>query len=256
MTDLLRASALCADLSGKKVLNNAEMVVRPGQLLAVIGPNGAGKSSLFRAALRLLPIAHGQVEICGQDVTQKAPHELSRDVAYLPQGHVAHWPLDVETLVTLGRRQRHNAFERLGVEDELAVEDALKAVGLLEFRKRAVDTLSGGERARAFIARALAAHASIILADEPIAALDPKHQFHVMNIFKEMTEKTGVGIAVILHDLYLATRFCDAFILMNEGNSISIAKEDLLTRKQDVENAFGIALKHREGGVLQPDGLI
>lgn len=256
MTNLLHASALCAELGGKTVLNNADMALKPGQLLAVIGPNGAGKSSLLRAVLRLLPISHGQINICGQDITHAAPHELSHSVAYLPQGHVAHWPLDVETLVTLGRRQRHHTFEHLEAEDELAVENALKAVGLLEFQKRAVDSLSGGERARAFIARALVTQAPIILADEPIASLDPKHQFHVMNIFKEMAVRTGVGIIVVLHDLYLATKFCDAYILMQDGRSTSIAKEDLLTRKHDVENAFGVALKHKEGGVLQPDGLI
>lgn len=255
MTPLIHATGLHAELGGTPVLQNANLSLEEGQFLAVIGPNGAGKSSLLRVVLRLLPLRSGCVEICGQDVSQLAPQKFSHLVAYIPQGHIAHWPLDVETLVALGRRQKHHIFERLQDHDHDAIEKALHDVGMQGFRKRPLSTLSGGEKARAFIARALASQARILMVDEPVAALDPRHQIQVMNLLKSLCSDHGIGVVSVLHELHLATRYCDAFLLVNEGVTQLIKGNELPSHIHIIEEIFGIEVQNLPQGGFAPLGL-
>jgi len=248
MTGLIHATGLHAELGGSLVLKNADLLLDQGQFLAVIGPNGAGKSSLLRAVLRLLPIQSGRIEICGQDVSGLAPQKLSHFLSYIPQGHIAHWPLDVETLVALGRRQKHHVFEKLRDEDHDAIEKALRAVGLQAFRKRPLSTLSGGEKARAFIARALASQARILMVDEPVAALDPRHQLQVMGLLKDLCSDHDIGVVSVLHELHLATRYCDAFLLVNEGMTQLIGYGELPSNVDTIERVFGIKVQNLPQG--------
>jgi iron complex transport system ATP-binding protein len=186
-----------------------------GDLVGLIGPNGAGKSSLVKAAAGVLRSA-GRVSWAGRPLARLRPLERAKLVAYLPQAPAAHWPLAARDLVALGRLP-HRAFaERAGPEDLAAVEWALAECGAEDLAARRVDELSGGERARVLLARALAVRAPVLLVDEPIQSLDPYHQLQVMAVLKRYAGPTTLVMAV-LHDLALAARFCSRVVLLDEG---------------------------------------
>ncbi|EJL28243.1 ABC transporter ATP-binding protein [Novosphingobium sp. AP12] len=207
---------LSADLGRRAVLTSVSATLRPGTLTGVIGPNGAGKSTLVRAMLGLVPIMQGSVTIDGRDVAALRPRELARTVAYLPQGQTLHWPLSVERLVALGRLPHLAPMSRIGAEDRAAVLEAMTRADVAHLSARIVTELSGGERARVMLARALAVGAKGIVADEPLASLDPGHQIDVMELLSREA-KAGALVVTVLHDLTMAARYCDRLLLIDRG---------------------------------------
>ncbi len=195
----------------------------PGQLVALVGPNGAGKSTLLRALAGLVRYS-GTVTWRGAALAHLDGRTRARTVAYLPQSPPVHWPLAARELVGLGRLP-HRAYGAGENEaDDRAVTAAMRQTDTLEFAARSVSRLSVGERARVLLARALAVEAPVLLADEPIAMLDPYHQLDVMSTLRAYAAG-GPGaepclVVAVLHDLGLAARFCDRVLLMDEGNVV------------------------------------
>ena len=146
-------------------------------------------------------------------------------IAYLPQGHVFHWPMSVAAIVALGRHPHGDAFSSPAAGDGAAVSRALAATGIEAFAARPVTTLSGGERARVALARALATGAQILLADEPTASLDPRHQLIVMELLRQAARDGGTVLAIV-HDLTLAARFADRVLLMDGGRIVADGAPD------------------------------
>ncbi|HEX5421203.1 MAG TPA: ABC transporter ATP-binding protein [Gammaproteobacteria bacterium] len=210
------------ELDGLEVRYGARRALRPtsltlarGELVGLVGPNGAGKSSLLKAAAGVLR-AGGGVRWQGQPLARMPALARARTVAYLPQGAAAHWPLTARDLVALGRLP-HRAFaEKAGAADAAAIDGALAECDAQRFASRAVDMLSGGERARVLLARALAVRAPVLLADEPIQSLDPFHQLEIMGVLRRYAEAPALVVAV-LHDLALAARFCTRIVLLSAG---------------------------------------
>ncbi len=189
------------------------------QLTTLIGPNGAGKTTLMRALAGLLPAA-GRIELDGRDLRTVPVRERARQIAYLPQGHVFHWPMSVAAVVALGRHPHADAFAPLAGADRAAVAQALAATAIEPWAARAVTTLSGGERARVALARALATQAPILLADEPTMSLDPRHQLVVMELLARAAHDGGAVLAIV-HDLALAARFADRVLMMERGRLVA-----------------------------------
>lgn len=217
MSDLLlQGQGLVAQLGGRRVLDGLDISVAKGEVVGLIGPNGAGKTSALRALLRLLPLDEGRITLLGREVTDAAPHALAGRVSYLAQGQGVHWPLTVERLVALGRLPHRTAWQTLSEADEAAVARALKAADAHHLAGRVVTDLSGGERARVLLARALAVEAPLLLVDEPIVSLDPYHQLSVMDSLRAEADAGG-GVFVVLHDLGFAARYCDRLYLMDQG---------------------------------------
>jgi iron complex transport system ATP-binding protein len=181
----------------------------------MIGPNGAGKTTLMRALAGLIP-AQGSIAVEGKPLIALTQRERARAIAYLPQGHVFHWPMPVASIVMLGRAPHADAFSTTTAADREAVGQALAMTETQEFAERPVTTLSGGERARVALARAMATQARVLLADEPTAALDPRHQLTVMALLRRAA-RNGAAILAIMHDLTLAARFADRVIMMDAG---------------------------------------
>ena len=216
----LAARSLSVTLAGRLVLNDVSLALSSGHLVALVGPNGAGKTTLLRALAGLVPFV-GAVEIGGAALSSLSLRDRARRFAYLPQGHIVHWPLPARDIVALGRYP-HGATDpaRLTPKDTEAVVRAMQATDVVEFSERSVTELSGGERSRVALARVLAVEAPVILADEPTASLDPRHQFDVMKSLRASADK-GVLVIVVTHDLGLAARFADTVLVLSDGRLVS-----------------------------------
>ena len=216
----LRARSVTVELGGRVALDGLDLAAEGGSLVGLIGPNGAGKSTALRALAGLLPRRAGRVEIDGAPIETLAPRALARRLAYLPQGRELGWPMAVERVVGLGRLPHLGPFAGPGPEDAAAVARALDRADVAHLARRPAGALSGGERARALLARALAVEAPILLADEPTAALDPFHQLQVMEVLRGAA-RAGDLVVVVLHDLALAARFCDRLVLLAGGRTLA-----------------------------------
>ncbi len=234
----LHASDLSVRLGGALIVDRATLSLNAGELVVLIGPNGAGKTTLMRALAGLLP-AKGQIALGDRPLEKFSARERARRIAYLPQGHVFHWPMAVAAVVALGRYPHADAFAPLSEADRGAVARALAATASEAFAARPVTTLSGGERARVALARALASEAPILLADEPTMSLDPRHQLVVMELLARAAHHGGAVLAV-LHDLALAARFADRVVVMEGGRLIADGKPRAVFTPERIAAVFGV----------------
>lgn len=225
----MQAEHLSVELGGSLILDDVSLDVAPGEVVGLIGPNGAGKSTLLRTLLGLVKTLSGHVFLEGESLDAMAPKDRARRLAYAPQGAPVHWPLTVERLVELGRMPHLGPWQELSPDDLARVDAALAATETGHLKSRIVTSLSGGEKAGVMLARAIAVGAPWLLADEPVASLDPYHKIEVMEILQDLG-KAGTGVVVVLHDLALAMRFCDRIFLINRGKVVaSGAPRDVLT---------------------------
>ncbi len=227
----LEARNLTVSIAARNIVDNAALTVSSGELVGLIGPNGAGKSTLLRAVLGLAARASGHITLDGIDFLAMPAQQRARNVAFLPQERHVEWRLPARDIVMLGRYPHRARFGAPSPEDRAAVNRALDAVDGHALADRPIAVLSGGERTRILLARALAVEAHILLADEPITALDPYHQLHVMEILRDRT-RAGSGILAVIHDLTLAARFMDRLVLMHDGRIVANGPPaDVLTPK-------------------------
>jgi iron complex transport system ATP-binding protein len=208
-------------LGDRVVLEAVDVVVPTGQVTAVVGPNGAGKSTLLRACAGLLTPAAGEITVAGRPLNANA-RDLARAIAYLPQERAVHWPLAARAVVALGRLPHDDA-------DPAAIDRALAAMDIAHIADRPILQLSGGERARVLVARALAQEASLLIADEPTAGLDPAHALALFALFRRLAAE-GRTVVVALHDLSFAARFADHIILLLSASAVRRQCSDRTSR--------------------------
>jgi iron complex transport system ATP-binding protein len=220
MTAFLNTESLSVTLAGRVVLRDVSLALSTGHLVALVGPNGAGKTTLLRALAGLVP-SEGAIHVGGDALSSLSLRERARRFAYLPQGHIVHWPLPARDIIALGRYP-HGATDpaRLTPKDAEAVQRAMQAADVTRFAARRVTELSGGERSRVALARVLAVEAPVILADEPTNSLDPRHQIDVMKTLRTAADQGGL-VMVVTHDLGLAARFADTIVVLSEGRLVS-----------------------------------
>jgi iron complex transport system ATP-binding protein len=216
---LLKISHLGAQLGGRTVLSDVSLDVAAGEFVGLIGPNGAGKTTLLRAVLGLTAYTGG-IALANSAVETLSARDKALRVSYLPQEREIAWPVTVERVVALGRAPHLPPFSRPGVADAASITRAMARMDILDLATRAATDLSGGEKARVLIARALAQEAPLLLADEPTSGLDPSHQIALMKVFAELA-RDGAGVVACLHDLGLAARWCTRLILLDQGRIVA-----------------------------------
>ncbi|WAT17992.1 ABC transporter ATP-binding protein [Aurantiacibacter sp. MUD11] len=192
-------------------LEDVSATLKPGEITAICGPNGAGKTTLLSAFAGLLAPDAGEVLLDGQPLSVIHPRERARAIGYLPQAGEVAWDVSVASLVALGRLPH-------GDTGRFAVASALAATDMSDFAHRPMSTLSGGEKARALLARVLAGEPRWILADEPLAALDLAHQLALLKVLRAEAQR-GTGVVLVLHDLALAMNHADRVIVLDQGRT-------------------------------------
>lgn len=235
---VLEIENLSATLAGKRVVDGVSLTLGKGSFTGLIGPNGAGKSTFLRACLGLVA-ARGSVRLDGVDLAALRPADRARHLAYLPQERETAWAMSVEAVVALGRLPHHAGFAAPSERDRAAVEAALARMDLAAFRHRAVTGLSGGERARVLIARALAQETPVLLADEPLAGLDPQHQIALMRLLRELAEEGRIVIAS-MHDLTLAARWCDRLLLLHGGRAHAEGRPETVLTARTLHDVYRV----------------
>jgi iron complex transport system ATP-binding protein len=246
-TKLLSAQGVQVDLGRRRVLDSVDFGLAAGELVGLLGPNGAGKTTLLRALAGLQPLARGDVRLLDRDVHEYADAERARRLAYLPQDGQCHWPMPVAQVVALGRLPHRAPWAALPAADDAAVQRALAATDVAHLASRAVTELSGGERARVLLARALAVEAPVLLADEPVAGLDPAHQLGVMELLKSRA-LSGAAVVVTLHDLTLASRYCDRLLLLSEGRSMADGIPESVLTAENLRQVYGVEAFYGQTG--------
>lgn len=239
---------------GVKLVGEANLSLAQGELVALLGPNGAGKTSLLRSALGLLKRATGDALLDGTDSEKLSPMQRARQVAYLPQQRPLAWPNTVRDVVALGRFAYGAAPGRLSAIDSVAVERAIALCDLTALVDRHTDTLSGGELARVHCARAFAANAPLLIADEPVAALDPRHQYLVMDMIRHFVEEGG-GALVVLHDIALAARYATRMVWMKDGHIIADGTPDETLTEDRLAEVYGVRARV-DGRSVEIEGAI
>jgi iron complex transport system ATP-binding protein len=196
------------------VLEAASLIVGAGEVVGVVGPNGAGKTSLLRAGLGLLALSGGEAKLSGRPLAALKPDERARLVGYLPQDRRVAWNLPARMVAALGAGDLAEA-----AADALAL-DCLARVGAADLADRGVLDMSGGERARVLLARLLATRAPLLVADEPVAGLDPDAQLLTLDLLRAEASR-GAAVVVTLHDLGLAARSCDRIVVVDHGRVVA-----------------------------------
>jgi iron complex transport system ATP-binding protein len=235
----IEARGLAVRFGRMTLLRKINMAIRAGEMVGLIGPNGSGKTTLLRILANLRSPDEGTVSYAGRSAAEIGPRGFSQQIAYLAQGANVHWPMRVETLVALGRLPHRRPMQGLSSGDHAAIERAMVACDVGAFRDRTMSEVSGGERLRILLARALAVEAEMLLADEPIAALDPLHQLQVMDLLKR-TAREHRGVVVVLHDLALAARYCDRLILLAGGGILAEGKPSDVLTDSHIARAYGV----------------
>ena len=238
--------------NGHTALRDASFAIPTGTITALVGVNGAGKSTLFKALMGFIPASKGTVEILGQPVRAAMKAQA---VAYVPQAEEVDWtfPVLVEDVVMMGRYGHMGFLRRPRAADRQAVSDALARVNMSEFRKRQIGELSGGQRKRVFLARALAQDARVILLDEPFTGVDVKTEEQIIALLGDLRAE-GRVMLVATHNLGSVPEFCDRVVLVKGTVLAHGPTEDVFT-PENLRETFGGVLRHfmLEGERLHDD---
>ncbi|WP_204902958.1 ABC transporter ATP-binding protein [Microbulbifer mangrovi] len=239
---ILRCHSLGLNRHQRQVLEGIDCAFSPGELTAVIGPNGAGKSSLLGCLAGVLPCTAGQVSVNEQPGSSIPRAEWAKLCAFLPQQESPAWSMPAQDLVALGLLPWGRSFSR--VQRQARVRAALQQVDAGDLALRPVTQLSGGEQRRVQLARLLVGDAPMLIADEPGAALDIRHQLQLMETFRQQAD-AGKIVVLAIHDLGLAARYCDRILLLENGQLRARGTPaDVLTRAQ-VADVYGISSEFR-----------
>lgn len=221
------------------VLKGISFNVKSGEFISIIGPNGSGKSTLLKTLNRLYTIKNGSILIDGKDIDYYKSRDMAKKVALVPQDTTLDYDFTVEEVVLMGRHPYKGRFEKEDDKDFDIIYEAMEMTNTLILKDRLITEISGGERQRVFIAKALAQKPSIILLDEPTSHLDINHQMDILNLLKTLNDR-GTTIILVIHDINLAARYSDEILLLNQGEIQGKGSPEEVITMENIEKAYNL----------------
>lgn len=243
---MIELKHISAGYGKQTVLQDVSAVLEKGKLTCILGVNGCGKSTLIRTVLGIVPVGNGSITVDGTPVYEMGRNDIARKIAYLSQGKSTP-DMTVEQLVLHGRFPHLRYPRRYTTKDRRIARDAMVQMGIEEYAKQPLHTLSGGMRQNAYIAMALAQQTDYVLLDEPTTYLDITHQLELMKMLRTLAD-SGKGIVAVMHDLPMAFTFSDRIILMDKGTILCDGHPEKVYEQKAVEQVFGIALRRSGDG--------
>jgi iron complex transport system ATP-binding protein len=217
MNQFLKLDSVSFGYNHAKVIDNITLEVKRGDFTGIIGPNGAGKTTLFKVITRVLKPWNGSITYKDKNISATGIRELAREIASVPQVIEAPFSFTVGEFVLMGRYPHSSMFSSPSQADLDIVNESLELTDAIEFKDRTLDRLSGGERQRVILAQALAQKPELLLLDEPTSHLDIGHQIAILDVVKKLNKKNGLTVIMVIHDLNLASEYCDQLILLDGG---------------------------------------
>lgn len=241
---MIRVEGLSGGYGSSSVIQDVSFQVKKGEFFTLLGPNGSGKSTLFKLITGVLSARSGQVQLAGLPLAQYSSIEKAKMLAVLAQEEQVSFDFTVREIVLLGRYPHQKGwFQSLSSEDEQIAEEAMRVTKVWDYRDTPFSTLSGGEKQRVLLAKALAQEPQILLLDEPTNHLDIRHTFEMLSQLKQWQETKGLTVLAILHDLNVASLYADRVALLSEGRLVEIGDVSLLKNEEQLEKVYGVKAK-------------
>lgn len=247
---LLKLLDVSCSYGARPVLKDLNFTVGQGELLGIVGPNGSGKSTLLRAMSRVLPPRRGQVMLQEQDLYKMEARQVASQVAFVAQENGNDFPFSVEDMVMMGRIPHLKRFQREGARDQEIVNNALRMTGASHLAGRLVTELSGGEKQRIIIARALAQEPRVLFLDEPTSFLDINYQIEIMELLHRLRREQGLTVVMVVHELNLASHYCDSLLVLKEGAIYAAGHPAIVMSTELINEVYGchVQVEHRTPG--------
>ncbi|MGM0397115.1 MAG: heme ABC transporter ATP-binding protein [Bacillota bacterium] len=238
--EAIKAKNIVFSYSAAPVIRDVSFVTAKGEFISILGPNGSGKSTLLKTLNGLYIPESGQIELLGKGLVEYKRKEIAKKVSLVPQDTSLEFEFTVEEVVGMGRHPFKSRFEKEDDSDRQLVYEAMDMTNTFDIRDRLITEISGGERQRVFIAKALAQNTEIILLDEPTSHLDINHQIDILNLLRKMNQEKGITIILVIHDINLATRYSDRIILLKKGSIISQGTPEDVITVENIQQAYGL----------------
>jgi len=236
---MLEVKNLVCGYNNKFVLKDINFELKNKEILGIIGPNGSGKTTLLRAISKIIKPQAGQIIFEGKDIKKTGLNELAKKMAVVTQFSESYFNMTAEEIVQLGRTPFHSRLQFLETgQDEKIVEQAMLLTETFNLKNRPILELSGGERQLVFIARAIVQQPELLVLDEPTAHLDIAHQIRILDLTKKLNTDFGLTVMMVLHDLNLASEYCDRIMLLNNGNMHKIGTPSEVLTYQIIEEVY------------------
>jgi len=238
MSTLLRVNHLSCGYYKETVIKDVSFDINEGDFMGVIGPNGSGKSTLLKALSRILIPGNGEVLLNDEDIFRIELKEFCRKVAFVPQNTMINFPFTAWEIVLMGRIPYLKRMQPESKNDFSIAENALLLTDALNLKEKAIDELSAGERQRVVIAKALAQDPILLFLDEPTSHLDIGHQIQILDLLRKLNRQSRLTIVMVLHDLNLASEYCNRIILLNEGRIFKTGAPLEVLTYQNIEAVY------------------
>ena len=225
---------------GYPVLQDIDIKVNEGEILGILGPNGCGKTTLLKNLNKNLSPKGGKVLLDGEDLEEITKKDIAKRIAVVPQTNEVHFSFTVKEIVSMGRMPFQGLMEGMSRSDMDIVEESIARVGLTDYADRHINVMSGGERQRVIIARALAQTPDILLMDEPTLHLDINTQFDVLDLVRDLSRKDGLTVVIVSHDLGMVARYCDRVLLIKDHRILAIGTPEEVLTSENMDLVFGV----------------
>lgn len=250
MEKIIQVKNLCVNYGNNIVLNNISFDVNKGEFCTIIGPNGTGKSTTIKAIMKNIDVSSGEIFINKKNINQLSYRDKARLVGFVPQEYNLHYDFSVYDIVAMGRNPYLKKFGKSGYDDKKIICDALKKTGTYDLKDKGFTKLSGGEKQRVIIARALAQQPTILILDEATSNLDMHHQLDVLELIYSLNREDGLTVLAIMHDLNMASRFSDKLILLDKDGIVKKGTKEEVIDEEVLSQVYNMEMVVRDNKLL------